>query len=123
PATRKTWKLRLLRGLYSRNLDAEDVRQWSRYIDWFLVLSPEDEREVLREIHQFEQEKAMPYVTSWERIGFDRGVESCREQERVAGLHRTIEALLDVRFRAEGLALMPEVRQKADIPLLERVVG
>jgi hypothetical protein len=123
---RKAGKLRLLRGLYSRNLEAEDVRQWSRYLDWLLPLPEAEEDDVDRQILQAEKEKQMPFVTSFERFGFKRGrqegLDEGRKEGRLAGLHRTIEVALEIRFGAEGLALMPAVREKSDLALLEQLV-
>ena len=38
PADRYAWKLRLVKGLYQRGMDAEDVRQLFRFIDWIMDL-------------------------------------------------------------------------------------
>src|SRR5262249_26053270 len=40
-AARLGRKLTLIRELASRKLDAEDMRQWYRYLDWLLPLSPQ----------------------------------------------------------------------------------
>jgi hypothetical protein len=105
-ATRKAWKLRLLRGLYDRKLDAEDLRQWYRFVDWLLDLPVEENRQVWQEIQKIEQEKHMPYVTSVEQIGYERGLE-----EGARALRELIEHWLERKFGEEGKALMPEVRK------------
>jgi hypothetical protein len=192
--TRKTWKLRLLRGLYSRNLEGEDVRQWSRYIDWLLPLPAADDVEVDREIRELEKEKTMPFVSSFERLaeeraneraekratelaeklanelaekyiketlakaeeGFTKAKEALQQEARKAqeaaqqaqeaakqaqeaaqqaqqeearkaernltALHGAVETILDLRFQAEGLALMPDVRRKTDPAFLDHLV-
>src|SRR5262249_29004474 len=44
PETRRSWKFRLVRGLYERGFSAEDVRQLFRFIDWLMEL-PEQVQE------------------------------------------------------------------------------
>ena len=70
---RKQWKLQLIRGLYTRGLARQEILALFRFIDWLLVLPPALEQEFWHEFQQFEEEQHMPYVTSVERMGFQRG--------------------------------------------------
>src|SRR5207253_1152369 len=45
---RRAEKVRLLKGLYGHNFDAEDMRQRVRFVDWLLDLPRELERLVTR---------------------------------------------------------------------------
>ena len=72
-AERKQWKLRLMRGLYERGYNREEILTLFRFIDWLLVLPAALEQEFWHEVRQFEEEKHMPYVTSVERRGFEQG--------------------------------------------------
>jgi hypothetical protein len=38
PDDLRAWKVRLVRGLYRRGMDPEDVRQLFRFIDWVMEL-------------------------------------------------------------------------------------
>lgn len=49
----------------------------------------------------------MPYVTSWERFGIEKGLEQGLEQ----GLREAIELGLELRFGKDGLRLLPRVRK------------
>ncbi len=62
--------------------------------------------------HQLAQleEKHMPFITSPERLGLERG------------LIRGIEGLLRVRFAEAGLRLLPEIRQIDDPDKLEQIL-
>jgi hypothetical protein len=111
---RTGWKLRLVKGLYARRLDAEDVRQWFRCIDRLLTLSPEAERRVWQELSRFEEERRMAFITSVERIGLEKG--------RAEGLQKGIELALELKFGAEGLALLSDIRQLSDPALLQAVL-
>ncbi len=70
---RKGWKVRLLKGLFERGFTGDEIRQLLRLIDWMMDLPEEMEEQVQEEMVRFGEEKNMPYVTSFERIGFKRG--------------------------------------------------
>ena len=71
----------------------------------------------------------MPYVTSVERVARERGraegIQEGRQEGRregeVAGLQEGIELALELKFGAEGLALMPLVRQVKKLDLLRSI--
>jgi hypothetical protein len=94
PATRWQWKLRLVKGLYDRGLNREQVRQLFRVIDWMLALPPELEQSFRTDLQRFEEARRMPYVTSVERLAREEG-----EKEGVAkGLQIAIVKVLERKF-------------------------
>jgi hypothetical protein len=111
PDDRRVWKVRLIKGLYERGLEPEDVRQLFRFIDWIMDLPPALESLAREEIHRYEEERRMPYMTSFERLA------------RAESLLKGIEVALKIKFGAAGLELMPEIRELQDHVLLERVLG
>jgi hypothetical protein len=71
---RLAWKVKLVRELYKRGYDREEIHDLFRFIDWLLVL-PDDMTQSFRErIEDIEQESKMKYVTSIERLGRQEGV-------------------------------------------------
>jgi len=56
----------------------------------------------------------MPYITSVERIGIAKGART--------GFLAGIEAVLEVRFGATGLTLLPEIQAIEDIETLGAVL-
>jgi hypothetical protein len=107
---RHAWKVRLVKGLYGRGMDPEDVRQLFRFIDWVMVLPEPLERVFRQEAEAIRQEKHMPFIDTFQRIA----MEKC--------LLEGIEVALDVKFGAEGLELMPELRQIRDHELLRKIL-
>jgi hypothetical protein len=107
---RRTWKVRLVKGLYERGFAAADVRRLFRFIDWMMDLPPELSEAFDREMFNYEQEKHMPYVTSTERNGIRKGL--------MAG----IATSLKIKFPQEGLNLIPEIEKLYDIDKLESVL-
>ena len=72
---RRQWKVNLARRLYDQGHDRKYVINLFRFIDWILTLPEELTREFWQEIQIIEKEKAMPYVTSIERLGMQQGLQ------------------------------------------------
>jgi hypothetical protein len=99
PAARYTWKVRLVRDQYERGFSPKDVRELFRVIDWLMELPPPLQEVFWQDMDKIQEEKRMPFITTPERVGHRRG------------LREGIESLLRVRFREDGLKLMPEIRE------------
>jgi hypothetical protein len=93
PKSRRTWKLRLVRGLYERGFRSEDVRQLFRMIDWLMELPPRYKERFDRELDEYEEGRRMPYVTTIERNG----------------MRKAIEVLLRTKFGEEAEELFPVI--------------
>jgi hypothetical protein len=57
------------------------------------------------------REKRMPFINTFERSALEKG------------LLRGIEACLRIKFGAEGLELMPEIREIRDHKVLEKILS
>jgi hypothetical protein len=69
---RKNWKSLLVRGLYEKGYNGDQVRDLYRFIDWIMVLPEKLSDTLWNELKAFEQEKNMTFITSGEKIGFKR---------------------------------------------------
>ena len=56
PAERQAWKERLVKGLYERGMNPEDLRQLFRFIDWIMAIPAALDRQFWQEITTYEQE-------------------------------------------------------------------
>jgi hypothetical protein len=110
PADRRAWKVRLVKGLYERGMGAEDVRQLFRFIDWIIDLPQGLDNLFWEEISQYQEVKRMPFITTPERIGLEKGY------------FKGIEVALRLKFGDEGLALLSEIRELHGHELLEAVL-
>ena len=67
--------MRLARRLYESGYNQDEVLNLFRFLDWVLKLPKNLEAEFLQELTAYEEERRMPYVTSVERIGIEKGIE------------------------------------------------
>jgi predicted transposase/invertase (TIGR01784 family) len=72
---RKQWKLTLIRRLYERGYDRSTIINLFAFVDWLMILSNEAKVSFWQELRTYEEERQMPYITSVEQIGYDRGIE------------------------------------------------
>jgi hypothetical protein len=117
PEERRFWKVRLVKSLFDRGLTGEEIRQLFRVIDWLMELPRELERQFQDEIHQFEEERQMPYVTSIERMAREEG----RTEGQREGLQQGIEVALELKFGATGAELLPLVQAEQRVDVLRAV--
>src|SRR5579883_212341 len=114
PVGRFDWKIRLVKGLFDRGFDKVRIVRLFRVIDWVIKL-PKVQRVLFKqELDRFQQEKQMqrpsPTQELWQELNIAKG--------RIDG----IEAILRLRFGAEGLALMPQVRQIVEPEEVEQLL-
>src|SRR5262249_41727596 len=57
PLRRRDWKFRLVRGLYERGFEAEDVRQLFRLIDWLMELPPALDKVFWDEVENYQKDQ------------------------------------------------------------------
>jgi len=91
-------KLTLVRSLYRRGYSRQDILELFRFIDWVLALPEALEQQLWTEIQQFEEEKRMRYVSSFERIAQQRGMEKGIDKGIGQGQIKLLMALLRQRF-------------------------
>ena len=82
--------MQLVRRLYQRGYQRNDILELFRFIDWVLVLPLELEKQFWDELEQYEEEDKMTYVTSVERMGIEKGIQQ--------GEHHLLKRQLKKRF-------------------------
>jgi hypothetical protein len=103
-------KLQLVKSLYQRGLSRNDIVELFRLIDWFIALPAKEEQRLWTEIESLEKEDQMPYITSVERFGIQKG-------QQLA-----LVCILEVRFGEIPSSLREQVSQMTDLEALERLV-
>ena len=91
-ATRKHVKVALIRLLYERGYNREQVVQLFIIIDWMLQLPSALEPEFVQAVYAIQEEKQMPYVNTIERYEREKAIDEGRH-EGVEGMLRKQIAL------------------------------
>ena len=94
PDHRSFWKYYLIRHLYDRGYQRQDVLNLFRFIDWMMRLPDDLERQWIEQVEQLEAKQHMEYVTSVERFALQKG----RDEGRDEGAMRLLLRLLAHRF-------------------------
>ncbi|NES00371.1 MAG: DUF4351 domain-containing protein, partial [Symploca sp. SIO1B1] len=111
---RQAWKMSLTRRLYEQGYQRQDVLNLFHFIDWVMKLPKGLEQAFLQEITEYEQEQNMPYITSAERIGMERG----RQEEAQKLLLR----LLERRFKLSVPTEVQSRLQQLSVEQLEELL-
>jgi hypothetical protein len=96
PNHRHFWKYYLIRHLYDRGYQRQDILNLFRFIDWMMRLPDDLEQQWIAQVAQLEAERHMQYVTSVERFAMQKGEDKGRQEGAVLLLLR----LLTYRFGA-----------------------
>ena len=110
PVDRKKWKYNLTIGLYKRGYSREDIIKLFSFIDWIMSLPDELEANFLEEIYRYEEEYKMPYITSAERMGIQKGLQQGLQKGL---LQEAREMVLDA-FDAKFGSIPSHVHEKVD---------
>jgi predicted transposase YdaD len=77
-----------------------------KFIDWVMILPEELTRSFWAELQAYEEERRMPYITSIEEIGFERGRKAGEQSLVMRQLTRRVGALPeDLQSQVEALPL------------------
>jgi hypothetical protein len=104
-------KIARYRRMLQQGHAAEDIRSLLNLLDYLLRLPPPLAQETNAAMRQVEEEFAVSYITSFEEVGLEKG------------LQRGIAALLRVRFGEESAPLLEEIGQIADLATLEAILA
>ena len=110
-------KKELVRLLYERGYKRADIMQLFKFLDWLVRLPRELDQRFEGWISDYERRKTVPYVTSIERIGRERG----RKEGLEEGLAEAIEAVLEARFGKRGVQLLSNIDLPKDSRSLRRL--
>jgi len=87
-------KLNLVRRLYRKGYTKLQVVQLFRFIDWLLHLPQQWEQGFKEQIYQWEEDNKVPYISSIERMGIEKGL----EQGELLDKQKVLTRLLDRKY-------------------------
>ncbi len=94
PKARYSWRWTITTALYEKGFSKKDIMNIYRLIDWLMLLPEDLTKKFTENLIAYEEDKKMPYVTSAERIGMEKGMEKGMLSE---AREMVLEAL-DIRF-------------------------
>ena len=72
--TLQGWKFRLIRLMYERGYERALILELFRLIDWMIRLPAGLEADFRQQLYAYEEQHRMPYVTTVEQAGIEKGV-------------------------------------------------
>jgi len=119
------WKKRLFKALYEEKFSKQDILELFRFLDWVMALPKALEQQFDQFTIQYEEEKRMPYVTSLERFGIEKGFkEGHRKGLKIGILQQSRKSVLDVlrtRFKRVPYPLTQMLEAFDDTKILTRI--
>ena len=86
--TRASFKFNLTKMLYERGYSGEMILALYEFLDGIMVLPETMEKIYLDQVDQYEEESQMPYITSAERIGIEKGMIKGIEKGMIKGIEK-----------------------------------
>ena len=114
PRGRFQQRLSLTKRLYQRGFDKPTIIGLYRFLDWVLRLPQELAAEFDTRLTEYEEEQKMPYVTTIERRGIEKGLQ--------LGSARIVLAMLQHRFGLLDEALQIRIRA-LPVDLAEQLIA
>jgi predicted transposase/invertase (TIGR01784 family) len=91
PQKRYLKKRALTRYLYEQGLERERILTLYKFVDWVLTLPDDLEIQYNTDIHQFEEELNVSYITTAERIGIQKGIQQGKLEDVRSMLRHKME--------------------------------
>ncbi|WP_238142389.1 hypothetical protein [Microcystis aeruginosa] len=95
---REQWKWRLIRGLYEKEFEREQIIKLFEIIDNMMTLSSELQSSLESKIKQFEEERTMPLMSNMELRGIERGKEIGKEIGALENARNYVKTVLKMRL-------------------------
>ena len=119
PDSRLKWKLSLVKRLYERGYQREDILKLFRFIDWIMTLPEYLENRFSDDMYKYEEDMKMPYVTSIERMGIKKGIEKGIEKGTLKNAREAVIDVLEARFEAVPKSMISKIKKINDTAVLK----
>jgi hypothetical protein len=98
PQERYTWKWTITRALYEKGFSTKNILSLYRLVDWLMMLPDDLTKQFTQNLIAYEEEKKMPYVTSAERIGIEKGRSEGLDIGQLNEAREMVLEALDTKF-------------------------
>ena len=79
----------------------KDILSLYRLVDWLMMLPEDMTKKFTQDLIAYEEEKKMPYITSAERIGIEKGRGEGRDEGMIFNAREMVLEALDARFSTD----------------------
>jgi len=97
PQERYSWKWTITKALYEKGFSTKDILSLYRLVDWLMMLPEDLTNQFTENLIAYEEEKKMPYVTSAERMGIEKGM----DKGQLLNAREMLLEALDARFSSK----------------------
>ncbi|MDJ0564271.1 MAG: hypothetical protein PX640_10035, partial [Microcystis sp. M49629_WE12] len=119
---REQWKWKLIRGLYEKEFEREQIIKLFEIIDNMMTLSPELQSSLESKIKQFEEEKTMPLMSNMELRGIERGKEIGKEIGALENARDFVKKVLESRLGEVPLDVEQYLNKVSLLSTLQEIV-
>jgi hypothetical protein len=119
---REQWKWKLIRGLYEKEFEREQIIKLFEIIDNMMTLSPELQSSLESKIKQFEEERTMPLISNMELRGIEQGKKIGKEIGVLEKSRDDIKTVLTVRFGQISSEIEEMIDKITNLALLKEIL-
>ncbi|GCA72952.1 hypothetical protein MiYa_04507 [Microcystis aeruginosa NIES-2519] len=119
---REQWKWKLIRGLYEKEFEREQIIKLFEIIDNMMTLSPELQSSLESKIKQFEEERTMPLMINMELRGIEQGKKIGKEIGVLENSRDDIKTVLTVRFGQISSEIEEMIDKITNLALLKEIL-
>lgn len=116
PMQRLVAKVTLIRQLYERGYDKQQILILFNLIDWMITLPKELVIEFEQNVDEIEQEKDMQYINSLEQLYLERGIQKGMQEGMQEGMQQAKLEAAHTMIKDFGLSVK-DVALKLKVPL------
>jgi hypothetical protein len=137
PESRYDWKVELFKALHEANYQPESITKLLGFLDWLLALPEDLARQFDDFANQYEEANKVPYVTTFERKGIEKGIILGRQEGLQQGIQKGIQQgiqlgtlqksrdmvidILENRFQSVPKKLVEKIQALDDTRLLSKL--
>ncbi len=84
--------------MYEKGFSTKDILALYRLVDWLMMLPDDLTKKFTQDLIAYEEEKKMPYITSAERIGIEKGRGEGVDIGQLNEAREMVLEALDIKF-------------------------
>jgi len=119
---REQWKWTLIRGLYERGLEREQIIKLFEILDRMMTLPNQLQSSLENKIKQFEEERTMPLLSNMELRGIERGKEIGKEIGALENARDFVKTVLESRLGEVPLDVEQYLNKVSLLSTLQEIV-